>query len=104
MHKQSGFMAGLMAVLITGVAFAADKTELAPVAATTNAVAVKAQTTCPVMGGDVDKSKFVDFDGKRIYVCCNGCIAKIKKDPAKYVKKLEDEGITLDKAEAPKAK
>ncbi len=68
--------------------------------AMTNAVTVKAQTLCPVMGGPVDKSKFVDCGGKRIYVCCGACIAKIKKDPAKYVKQLEDQGITLDKAEA----
>jgi len=70
----------------------------------TNAVVANAQTKCPVMGGDVDKTKFVDYDGKRIYVCCGGCIAKIKKDPAKYVKQLEAEGVTLDKAEPPKAK
>lgn len=70
----------------------------------TNAAAVKPQTKCPVMGGAIDKSKFVDFDGKRIYVCCGGCIATIKKDPAKYVKQLEAEGITLDKAATPKAK
>jgi YHS domain-containing protein len=86
----------------TAVAFAADTVGQAPAA--TNAVAVKAQTTCPVMGGAVDKNTFVDIDGKRIYVCCGGCIAKVKKDPAKYVKKLEAEGITLDKAESPKAK
>lgn len=59
----------------------------------------KIQTTCPVMEGQkVGKSLYVDHDGKRIYVCCEDCLAVVKKDPAKYIKKLEDQGITLDKA------
>jgi len=56
------------------------------------------QTKCPVQGGDIDKSLFVDVDGKRIYVCCSGCIDEIKKNPKKHIKELEDKGITLDKA------
>ncbi|OQC33211.1 MAG: hypothetical protein BWX70_00262 [Verrucomicrobia bacterium ADurb.Bin070] len=87
---------------LTTAAFAADQAGQTPAA--TKAVAVKAQTTCPVMGGQVDKTKFIDYAGKRIYVCCESCIATIKKDPAKYVKKLEAEGITLDKAGPSKAK
>ena len=56
------------------------------------------QTTCPVMGGAVNKKLYVDAQGKRIYVCCAGCINAVKKDPAKYIKELEAKGITLDKA------
>ena len=56
---------------------------------------VKVQTTCPVMGGKINSKLFVDTDGKRIYVCCPGCVAAIKKDPAKYIKKLEDGGVTV---------
>lgn len=56
------------------------------------------QTTCPVMGGKIDKKLFVDHAGKRIYVCCRGCIAAVKADPAKYIKKMESAGITLDPA------
>lgn len=62
----------------------------------------KPQTTCPVMGGKINKSLYADVQGKRIYVCCRGCIAAIKKEPAKYIKKLEATGVTPD--EAPKAK
>jgi YHS domain-containing protein len=50
------------------------------------------QTTCPVLGGAIDKKLFVDYKGKRIYVCCEDCIAKVKKDPEKYIKKLEKMG------------
>ena len=102
MNVRNWMLACAVTAQLTTAAFAADKVEQAQAA--TNAVAVKAQATCPVMGGAVDKSQFVDYDGKRIYVCCGGCIAKIKKDPAKYVKQLEDQGITLDKAATPKAK
>jgi YHS domain-containing protein len=55
----------------------------------------KLQTTCPVMGGKINTDQYVDHDGKRIYVCCAGCIGAIKADPAKYVEKLKKDGITL---------
>ena len=57
----------------------------------------KAQTTCPVMGAKIDKSLYVDHDGKRIYVCCPGCIAAVKENPQKYVEELEAQGITLER-------
>ena len=53
------------------------------------------QTTCPVMGGTINTKLYVDHGGKRIYVCCAGCIAPIKKSPAKYIKVLESQGVTL---------
>lgn len=57
----------------------------------------KQQTLCPVMGGKISKKYYVDVNGKRIYVCCPGCISKIKQDPDKYIKKLEKDEITLEK-------
>ena len=58
------------------------------------------QTVCPVMGGKIDRKLFVDYEGKRIYACCEGCLPKIRKDPAKYVKQLEDAGVVLEKVPA----
>lgn len=55
------------------------------------------QTTCPVMGGKINKELFVDANGVRIYVCCKGCIAKVKADPEKYIKQLQAEGVELEK-------
>jgi YHS domain-containing protein len=52
------------------------------------------QTKCPVMNGKVDKKFFVDYKGKRIYFCCSGCVDEFKKDPEKYLKKMEAEGVT----------
>jgi len=57
----------------------------------------KPQTLCPVLGGNVNKQVYADYQGKRIYFCCSGCDAEFKKDPEKYMKKLEAEGITLEK-------
>ena len=57
------------------------------------------QTTCPVMGGKINKGLYVDHDGKRIYMCCKGCTAALKKDPKKYIKKLENQGVTLTKVQ-----
>ncbi|MEI8120647.1 MAG: hypothetical protein WCI20_01240 [bacterium] len=86
MKKLIGLL-GVVAVLAAG-----------GVAGAGEAQAVKKQTTCPVMGGAVNTNLYVDADGKRIYVCCKGCLPEVQKDPAKYVTKLESEGITLDKA------
>jgi hypothetical protein len=61
---------------------------------------VKKQTICPVMGGEVNKNLFVDVNGKRIYVCCGGCIATVKKDPAKYIAQMEKDGVVLEKSPA----
>lgn len=61
--------------------------------------APKKQTNCPVMTKNpVNPELYVDVNGKRIYVCCAGCIAKIKADPDTYIKQLEAEGIVLEKA------
>ena len=58
----------------------------------------KAQTVCPVMKGAINKSLYVDDDGKRIYVCCGACISEVKQNPEKYIKQLEAEGVVLEKA------
>ena len=54
----------------------------------------KVQTICPVEGGKINKKIFVDVKGKRIYMCCSGCIESVKADPDKYMKILEDQGAT----------
>src|SRR3954453_24184266 len=30
-------------------------------------------------------SRFVDYHGRRIYFCCDKCVAKFARDPAKYL-------------------
>ena len=65
------------------------------------AVDLQSQTTCPVMGGKINKNIFADHDGKRIYFCCAGCTEKFEGDPEAYIEKLEDAGVTLEKAVVP---
>jgi len=60
------------------------------------AAEAKPQTTCPVLAGNIDKSVYADYQGKRIYFCCKGCDAEFEKNPGKYMKKLQDEGVTLE--------
>ena len=79
----------------------AEATATATVEATATATAeataeATAQTTCPIMNKPIKNDLYVDHDGKRIYLCCKRCVRRCKKDPGKYITKLEDEGITLE--------
>ncbi|MEP0767091.1 MAG: YHS domain-containing protein [Fimbriimonadia bacterium] len=42
--------------------------------------------TCPVLGYPVSKNVSVQHNGKTVYFCCAGCIAKFKENPAAYLK------------------
>ena len=56
------------------------------------------QTTCPVMEGKrINSRLYVDYQGYRIYVCCNPCVKAFRKNPEKYLKRLTDQGIVLQK-------
>jgi YHS domain-containing protein len=81
-------VAGLFAASIAvNVAEGADK-----------AKKTKIQTTCPVLDGDIDKQLYVDYKGYRIYFCCKGCPEEFMKNPEKYMNKLRDSGVTLEKS------
>ena len=62
--------------------------------------ACKPQTLCPVMGGKVDKAIFADVGGCRVYFCCGECVETFKKDPAKYLKVIKDNGESPEKVAA----
>ena len=63
-----------------------------------NDEAVPNQISCPVMGGKINKEIFVNHNGERVYLCCAGCVEAFKKDPAKYLEKMEADGVVLEKA------
>jgi YHS domain-containing protein len=88
----------ILVVIITGV-FIAGNVRVSTAAQ--NEKAVKAQTTCPVLGGEIDKKIYIDFKGERIYFCCSQCIDDFKKNPEKYLKILKDSGVIIEKT--PKA-
>jgi YHS domain-containing protein len=60
------------------------------------------QTKCPVLGNSVNKNIYTDYNGKRIYFCCPPCVQEFKKNPEKYMKQFEKEGVVLE--DAPQAK
>ena len=47
------------------------------------------QTTCPVMEGQaIDKEIFVEYQGRKVYFCCEPCTGKFNAEPEKYLAKL----------------
>lgn len=70
----------LISVSISSTGFARAKTKSYPL------------KTCLVTDNDLDsmgdKQGFV-HDGQQIKVCCEPCIGKFKKNPAKYLAKLK---------------
>ena len=54
------------------------------------ATAIESQGTCPVSGlplGKMGKPIAVTVGGETVYVCCAGCIEKVKSNPTKYFAK-----------------
>lgn len=62
--------------------------------------ATREQTLCPVMGREIDKDFYVDYDGKRVYLCCESCVETFKSNPEKYMQKMKEHGIPLADAHA----
>jgi YHS domain-containing protein len=48
-------------------------------------------TKCPVSGDDVDKEVTQTYKGRTIAFCCKDCVKDFKKDPDKFIKKLDEE-------------
>lgn len=63
-----------------------DEMENMPTEAVT---ADNGQKTCPVMKGNpIDTDIFVEYQGKKVYFCCDDCKAAFLKSPEKYVADL----------------
>ncbi len=58
------------------------------------------QTHCPVEGGEINRTVFVDYQGYRIYFCCPGCDEDFLKDPEEYLRRMRAEGIEPERAPA----
>ena len=81
----------LLAVIALGVTevYAQEATEVERPTALPEYIIEVQNKTCPVMGGKVNKNTSTIHDGKLIYFCCPGCPSEFKKDPAKYMSRLE---------------
>jgi YHS domain-containing protein len=74
---------------VTAAKDTAKTTQETAQAVATEAMAAIEQTTCPVMDGNpIDKTLFVEYEGKKVYFCCKECEEKFLADPAQYVAKL----------------
>ncbi len=101
----------LAAALFAGVAaFAQDAKKTTPPSASADAKAAYPLTTCVVsgenleegdMGGPVDYIyKVAGKPDRLVRFCCKMCVPKFEKDPAKYLKKLDDAAAAQAKAAA----
>jgi len=80
-------------IILTGLALFSGCEQKQPTAqptppASAQPAAVVEQTTCPVMGGAIDKTIFVEYKGKKVYFCCKGCPETFLANPEKYLAKL----------------
>src|SRR3954462_4925365 len=51
-----------------------------------DALPADANKMCPVMTDQPTRAdRFVDYQGKRIYFCCEKCVARFQKEPGKFV-------------------
>ncbi len=86
-------MLGILALTVPFLAL-----PLASVAGDTNSVAATPPkpdklTTCPVSGeklGEMGKPYVFVYQGQEVKLCCSGCKKDFDKDPAKYIKKIQD--------------
>ena len=78
----SALLVSLCAAPLAG--FAADKTTAKPKPYTLK--------TCPVSDeklGEMGDAYVFVHEGREIKLCCKSCLKDFKKDPAKYIKKIE---------------
>lgn len=55
--------------------------------------AAEKQRVCPVTGaelGSMGPPLKVTIDGRTVFLCCEGCIEKLQKEPQKYLSKLKE--------------
>jgi len=89
-------------VVAVGLALAIALSVAGYTSAGEEAVNPTPQTTCPVGGMAINTEAYADYQGKRVYFCCPGaCEKEFMKDPERYIKEMEDQGITLEKAPEP---
>nr|WP_287410236.1 hypothetical protein [Pseudodesulfovibrio sp.] len=58
------------------------------------------QKKCPVMGFDVSRDLFTDYQARRIYFCCSACPGDFKKQPDFYMEKMRRDGVVLEEVSA----
>jgi YHS domain-containing protein len=70
----------LLALSLAGAAFAAGPPASSP-----------DQALCPVMGGKANPNIYADYQGQRVYFCCQGCPGLFQKDPGKHLNQRQEQ-------------
>lgn len=101
----------LAASFATGSSAFAAETPAVVAADSAAAVAAYPLTTCVISGDkleDGDMGPVINYvhkeEGKPdrlVRLCCKGCVKDFKKDPAKYLKKIDDAAAAKAKGEKP---
>lgn len=53
-------------------------------------VAEPVSQVCPIMGNRVNRAVYIDRDGRRVFLCCKGCIGRANKQWVDVLKKLAE--------------
>jgi YHS domain-containing protein len=82
-------------IMIAGLTLAATALTSSARADTSTNAPVKPDklATCPVSGEKLDsmgKPYVFAYQGQEVKLCCSGCKKDFDKDPAKYLKKIQD--------------
>jgi YHS domain-containing protein len=56
----------------------------------------KVQSVCPVMVNPINKKFFAEHGEKRIYFCCLSCVNEFRKNPGRYMTRLNEAGVILE--------
>ncbi|MBN1163959.1 MAG: hypothetical protein JXB45_05230 [Candidatus Krumholzibacteriota bacterium] len=83
----------ISSMLFTVCVYSQEEKKISP---GVDSLVLKKQTHCPVMGGAVDTTLFMNIQGQRIYFCCPMCIDKFKADPDLLFEKAAAEGTIFE--------
>ena len=93
----------LIGILVVSLVFSVSYGDGGPVAESVaeKTVAQIVQQKCPVIpDNDIDPEIFTEYQGKRVYFCCNFCMATFLKDPEKYLPILGHLGLGEDEGQS----
>lgn len=71
------------------------KPAAAPAATEKVTVVFLGNEKCPTDSKPVDRDKWVEVDGQRIYACCDGCLGEVKKDAKAMLAKAYPTALPL---------
>lgn len=92
--KHPALLLGLMLAFAPAAAAQETKPGAQPAdaAAAKTAKALAPQANCPVSGKPLNKEQFVEYQGHRIYSCCEKCLPKISAFPDHWLWKMAGDG------------